>query len=249
MIPQTVAALLAFLALVAPGIFFEQRRERRRVAPTASVFREVSGIALASLSLTSVAILVSLIARAIFGDPVVDLRTWVTRGAEYFNRNFYMVVINVIAMVLLAFIIAWLADRVLLFRRKGTGKLSANSLWYQAFREDKPDDSIPWVHVELLDGSSFYGNLRGSTAGSGVDDREICLDGAYLARRKPPDKNGSHPTKVATIGGKWEYVIIRSSEIRYIKVQYLHKSTGEILQSPRRVGALARDAEGHEAKP
>jgi Family of unknown function (DUF6338) len=48
-IPQTAAALLAFLFLVAPGIVFENLRERRRPTFDQTTFREVSRVALASL--------------------------------------------------------------------------------------------------------------------------------------------------------------------------------------------------------
>jgi Family of unknown function (DUF6338) len=51
-IPQTAAALLAFPALVAPGIVFENLRERRRPSIEQTTFREISGIALASLYFT-----------------------------------------------------------------------------------------------------------------------------------------------------------------------------------------------------
>lgn len=50
MTPQTMGALAAFLALVAPGIVFELRRERRRARRAETAFREAARVALGSLA-------------------------------------------------------------------------------------------------------------------------------------------------------------------------------------------------------
>jgi uncharacterized membrane protein SpoIIM required for sporulation len=57
-IPQTVLSLVAFLFLVAPGILFELRRERRRPGRKETAFREAARTALAGLLFSVAAVLV-----------------------------------------------------------------------------------------------------------------------------------------------------------------------------------------------
>jgi hypothetical protein len=61
-IPQTILSLVAFLFLVAPGILFELRRERRRPGRKETAFREAARTALASLLFSVAAVLVLLVA-------------------------------------------------------------------------------------------------------------------------------------------------------------------------------------------
>ena len=218
MIPQTVGAFVAFLGLVAPGIFYERRRERRRALSATSTFQEVAGIALSSLVLTSVSVALLLGLRAVFGSPFVDPIVWSKSGSTYFKDHLYAIALSALGELVIAFALAWLVDVLLTRTKTPSANLRKYSLWHQAFRTDKPDNTTPWVHVELTDGSAFYGLLAANTAVDEVDNREITLYGTAMERRDPPTADGKQGPSRAI--GHWEYVIIRSSEIRYLKVQY-----------------------------
>lgn len=237
-VPQTIGAVLGFLALVAPGIIFEARQDRRRPPVRGSTFREIAQVGLASLLLTGTATTLLLAARPVLGPVVVDPRQWLRTGQAYFEENFYLVLGNVVAELALAFLLAVGADRVLRWRwRQDSGNLVKHSLWHQAFQSDKPAGAQPWVHVALTDGSSFFGFVRGSTVLAETDDREIALEGHRLTRHVGPGR------KPAVIGSRWEFVIIRAAEIRYLRVQYVDDVTGNVVWSERRARA---GSDGHE---
>jgi hypothetical protein len=71
-IPQTILALVGFLFLVAPGLVFEIRRERRRPVLEETTFREVSRTALASLVFSVLALAILAWVRAKWPESMPD---------------------------------------------------------------------------------------------------------------------------------------------------------------------------------
>ena len=229
MVPEALGAFLAFLGIVAPGIFFELRREKRRIGVTGWSFRDISAVALVGLSLTGVALALTFgFGRLFFGAArVPDPEAWAQQGGSYFSAHFYPVVIAIAAVfvvaLLLALVLAW---GVAKWGGRREGSLAKHSLWHQAFHDDAPEGATPWVHVELTDGSAFFGDRRASTEGEDVDNREITLTGPKLSYRPPRGADGA-VRDAQVIGDRWDYVVIRSSQIRYLRVQYLEIGTGK----------------------
>jgi uncharacterized protein DUF6338 len=229
MIPDALGAFLAFLGIVAPGILFELRQEKRRVGVTGWSFRDISTVALVGFALTSAATLLTFaLGRWWFGAAaIVDPKAWAQQGSKYFTDHFYLVVGDALVVFAVSLLLSLGVAKLSAKTRRNSGALAKQSLWHQAFRDDAPDGTLAWVHVELTDGSAFFGYVRANTEGEEVDKREITLTGARLSHRPAPDSNGvSQPVKV--IGDRWSHVIVRSSEIRYLRVQYIDDRTGEV---------------------
>jgi hypothetical protein len=157
-IPQTAAALLAFLFLVAPGIVFENLRERRRPTFDQTTFREVSRLALASLwfSVLSLVLLAGLRA----GVPAImpDPGRWLREGNRYVQSNYQVVGWFFLAEVLIAIGLAaawswWLG-------RGKTSDIRRISAWYKVFRHLPPTGSEPFVRVFVEGGTEYYGKVQ-----------------------------------------------------------------------------------------
>lgn len=241
MVPQTLGAVASFLALVAPGIVFELLRERRRAGFKESPFREASRVALGSLAftLTACALLVALGAavRALFGvDVVVPLDRLVNGGAAYVRSHLPLVLTSVVAELALACALAALLDLLLARRRSEVTSVQQQTAWHQVFRRDRPPGSVPWVHVHLVDGTSFFGFLRSHTASGVPEEREIVLEGVsmtYLG--KPLDGAETHVEDV--IGERWARVVIPATQIKYLRVQYRDRESGNLLDTRPRPSA------------
>ncbi|GAB3006451.1 DUF6338 family protein [Saccharothrix stipae] len=235
MVPQTLGAVASFLALVAPGIVFELLRERRRAGFKESAFREASRVALGSLvfTLSACALLVASGAsvRALFGvDVVVGLDRLVGGGAAYVRSHLMLVITSVVAELVLACAAAAAADLLLARRRSEITSVQQQTAWHQVFRRDRPPGSVPWVHVHLVDGTSFFGFLRSHTASGVPEEREIVLEGVsmtYLG--KPLDGDEAHVEDV--IGERWARVVIPATQIKYLRVQYRDRESGGLVDT------------------
>ncbi|MEU4740089.1 DUF6338 family protein [Actinosynnema sp. NPDC023658] len=241
MVPQTLGAVASFLALVAPGIVFELLRERRRAGFKETPFREASRVALGSLAFTLVActllIAVGAAVRALFGvDVVVDLDRLVDGGAAYVRAHLPLVLTSVVAELVLACAAAAALDQLLARRRREITSVQQQTAWHQVFRRDRPAGSVPWVHVHLVDGTSFFGFLRSHTASGVPEEREIVLEGVsmtYLG--KPLDGEDAHVEDV--IGERWARVVIPSAQIKYLRVQYRDQESGQLVDTRTRAPA------------
>jgi hypothetical protein len=222
-IPQTLGALIAFLTLVAPGIVFELLRERRRAGRTESVFREASRVALGSLSFSLVSTLLLLAAhgliRWIFDGTLIADPTRLATDATYVAAHVPLIAWSIIAELVLACALAVALDLLLGRHTHETTSVRQQTAWHEVFRVDRPNGAVPWVHVRLTDGTSFYGFLRSHTASGHPDEREIVLEGDGLTYVGTPVTGGQSIEKV-TIGDRWNRVIIPSTQISYLRVQY-----------------------------
>lgn len=239
-LPQTLGALAAFLMLVAPGIVFELRRERRRGGHRESAFREASRTALGSLVFSLVAIW-TVVGLEVVGAPFADVAAWSSGGWGYARQNLLLIAWTVVVELAVACGCALLADVLIARYGRELATVRKLSAWTETFRRDCPPNAVPWVHVCLEDGSSFFGSLRSYTVGDAVAEREIVLDGRGLTYVGKPLEGGDAVEKIA-MGEAWERVIIAASRITYVRVVYLQRETGE------RVAYAARRRRLEEAR-
>ncbi len=239
MIPETAGALLAFLGLVAPGLVFELLRERRRPGTTETAFREASRVALTSLVFTVGALLLLGVLHLVWPAAVVDPQQWLREGGRYVQDNYGLVALTLGLEVVLASCLAMLWHLVLSGSGHGTGRIESGGLWFQVLNRDKPRGSQVWAHVRLTDGTTFWGYVRGYTAVEKLEDRELVLEGVHLSQQEGPSRqNGSMPAR-QTVGSDWESVVLRGSDIRYLRVQY-RDNLGIRVDSARRTDAVNR---------
>ncbi|MFT7841172.1 DUF6338 family protein [Saccharothrix sp. BKS2] len=231
--PQTLGAVASFLVLVAPGIVFELLRERRRAGYKESPFREAARVALGSLTFTllSCALLLgtgALVRAAFRTDVVVPLDRLVTGGAAYARSHLTLVVTSVVAELAVACVLAALADRLLAHRGREITSVRQQTAWHQVFRHDRPPGTVPWVHVHLTDGTSFFGFLRSHTASGPPDERELVLEGTSLTYLGKPLDGGDEHVEEA-IGERWARVVVPANQIKYLRIQYRDRVTGELV--------------------
>jgi hypothetical protein len=239
MIVDSMSALLGFLAFLAPGILFELRRERRRPGIQETALREASRIGLISLVITLAALAILAAVRLVRPDWVADFRLWYATGAEYVSSNFRLVVQTLLAQVVLALLLVLLTDAWLSWKRAERARIVSGGLWFQALRQDVPPNCSVWAHVKLVDGTKFWGFVRGYSAEGGVEDREIALEGLMLTQQDP-GAAGTEALPASQIGDEWQTVLIHTSQIRYLRVQYRDLKTNELTFSARRARAMER---------
>ncbi|MEU3645615.1 DUF6338 family protein [Lentzea sp. NPDC034063] len=237
MVPQTIGALASFLALVAPGIVFELRREQRRAGAKETVFREASRVALSSLAFTVISTVILLGVHVAtskwFGWKLfVDLTALVAKP-DYVKQNVALIGYSAVAELALACALAVAFDSVLALRRRQPRSLGKQSAWVKVFREDRPKNTVCWVHVMLEDGNSFFGFMRSYDAVGDPNTREIVLEGAKLTYVGEPVTGGDEK-KTTVIGQNWERVVVPGNRIKFLRVQYLHAETGVRVDSARR---------------
>jgi len=233
-IPQTLGALAAFLALVAPGIVFELRRERRRARRTETAFREASRVALGSLVFTLASVLLltgaqqlaSLARLRLFVGP----EEWLAKGEAYAHEHVTLILVSAAVELSLACALAVGFDAVLARRRREAATVRQYTAWTEALRADRPTGSKAWVHVFLEGGSSFFGYVRSFTPSGPIAERELVLEGESLTYQGRP-LDGSEGTEKKVIGGSWHRVVIAGSKVTYLRVCYLTKD-GELVRDP-----------------
>lgn len=220
MIPTTTAQILLFLALVAPGLYFELLRERRRPAIGETAFREASRIALASILFDVAALAALAIVRIIQPSWMPDPGRWLTHPATYVRDHYALITWAALGELALALGFATLVDRL---RRRRSGDMRPGGIWFQLFRADRPDNTVPWVSLRLTDGAEIAGFLSYYVPADDPASREIALrhnaQGTGLQLRKAEDR----PIERLD---QWSDIVVRGDQISYFKVRYLPAAPG-----------------------
>lgn len=215
MVPATTVQLFLFLALVAPGLYHELLRERRRPAIGGSAFREASRIALASVLFDGAALIVLVIIRALQRAWMPDPQAWLAHPALYIRAHYVLILWAVLLWLAVAFGFATLADQL---NRGEGGNIRPQDVWFQLFRADCPVDKVPWVSLRLTDGVEIAGFLAHYVPADDPALREIALrhnaGGSGLQLRKPNDKEVERLDQ-------WSSIVVRADQISYFKVRYL----------------------------
>lgn len=214
MAPDTLAALLAFLAFIAPGLSFELLRERRRPSVEETAFREASRIALTSLLFSGGALVIVVVIRAIHRSWFVDPGTWLKSGAAYASVHLPAVGLTVMVFVGSALTLAVATD--VAFRRRAAGQIVPGSIWFSLFRQHRPQGTNPWIHIRLADETEIWGYAGDYTPEQKLDNRELLVEGPQLQyRRKGATEN--------TLLPNWSFIAVRGETISWMKVQYVAK--------------------------
>lgn len=223
MIPETAGALLAFLGLIAPGLVFEIRRERRKPPEKQTAFREAGRIALTSLVFTVVSLAV-LVPLTHTGSWLPDLRAWLADPDGYLPDHYLQVTFFLVLHVLLSCALAFTVEELL--GRRISPSMRTWGAWYHVFNSTKPAGTARvWLRVTLEDGTQFKGPLRTYTAEDAAE-RDIVLGGDPILCLPP----GADPDWGWRPLDPYDAVIIDGSRIRHVGVQYLG-AKGETLNA------------------
>jgi len=211
-IPQTLAALVAFVALVVPGLAFELLRERRRAAVEETPFREVSRIGVTSACFSSVAITLLFALHAVRPSATVDLAAWLRDGTDYAADNLGSVLGTTLMFLVVATGLAWATDQVL--RGRAEARIVGGSIWFSVFRVHRPEGARPWVHLRLSDETEIWGYAGDYSPEQKLENRELLVEGGGLQYRR---KGATEATPLPD----WSFIAVRGDSITWMKVQYL----------------------------
>jgi hypothetical protein len=218
--------LLALLGLIAPGLVYQQRRERRRPMSGESGFREASRVALSSLIFSTAALAIMLPLTSSV-QTLPDVTAWLTNPKAYLAAHYakvatFLVLVTVIACALALVIEAVIGSSV-------APQIAPVSIWYAAFRRDvPPGTSRIWVWITTDNGTQFKGPLRSYTPSEGGAVREIALGGAPMQRLAA----GNDPATTWTSLDGWDLVVVTTDDIRHFAVSYLDAQGNTLMAAP-----------------
>ncbi len=178
---SSLAALVGFLLLSAPGLVYEAVREKCRPAIEQTPLREAGRVTLASTVFTGFAALLLTFGRLIFPSSVPDPGRWIASEA-YRTAHWLPAAVLVTIGVLLACIFAALTSWLLYH---GAARMLPEPVMWLAVRKVQPQPSKVSITVRLTSGDSYSGFLRGIDYGGDTDMRMVAID-APLYRSGTP---------------------------------------------------------------
>ncbi|MFD6029086.1 DUF6338 family protein [Cellulosimicrobium funkei] len=209
MIPDSLATIVAFLLLLAPGVLWQLMQARHAPAIKETALVEASRVVLASLLATGAAGLLLLwwpwlpLYRRASADGDGAFAT-LTDVAPYLGA--------VVATSLLACTLTWVAARL---RWRTPVRIRPGRVWSRIFVDMVPPGSgQPALLVELLDGTVWRGTLEAFDSDPEDDQRNLALS-SPLARKRPGDE------KFEPKGDRGRYVIVPEPQIKSIQVTYV----------------------------
>lgn len=230
MIPNTVAAVVAFLLLVAPGVAFQLLRAGTRPETEHTSFREVSLVGLTSLFFSGFSVTALALVRAVWPAWMPDLRAWFTDPTPYVDEHYRLIARAALMEFLIALALAVLMHRLLEsrsvvpVRRRLTHALFgrnksivSTSAWHQVFGSRQTHENV-YVTVETTTGRVYAGSVVSYSVDAGNPaEREIVLGPPF---RLNGDDEMNEPNG-------WQRVIVPGSQVSAILAGYVDKSLTE----------------------
>lgn len=210
MIPTTLAAVVFFFILAAPGLSADLLRDQRiSLKEDESTFRELGRIVLGS---TFYVLLASgIVLSAAVATPWL---TWGQLGAifesDVMTGQFNLPLVGAGAgIVALACLLALGHHHYL--KRRDSEQLLRGTAWDQALRLDVPSGTTPVIRVLTEDGVVYRGQLSSYTQAKKFSERELVL-------RQPLAVEQDGQALILDYG--WQRMSIDSSSIKAMSVAY-----------------------------
>lgn len=172
MIPDSIATVLGFLFLIAPGLSYQIHRERRRPALEDTPFREASRVALWSLLLTVGSLLILGLLRWLVPSIIADPWQWLEHGRAYVKDHPRRVGLTLLLQLLLAQGLAWLVAAWAGRHERAT--IRQGDIWHKVFAIDVPPDRRVQA-VVLTKNAEYRGIVAGYTTNADLTNRELQL--------------------------------------------------------------------------
>lgn len=181
---SSLAALVGFLLLSAPGLVYEAVREKCRPAIEHTPLREAGRVTLASAVFTAAAAALLALDRLVFPWMFPDPDQWAA-SASYRKSHWLLasrtVVVGVVLACLLAGLVAW-------FLHRHAARMRPESVLWLATNTVRPKPHAVSTQVRLLGGEVYTGFLRGIDFSGDPGTRAISLDMPLLRGGVPlPD--------------------------------------------------------------
>lgn len=206
MVPDSLATLVAFLLLLAPGIFWQLQRARYRPTVKESTLIEVSRVVLTSLAATGVA--AAILAWWVWMPLYRHVESLGSSGSPVTSVPYVAAAVatSLLAcgLVLLAALVKW----------PGRAPINEGRIWSQAFVDMRPADArASFLTVELVDNTVWKGELIGFDSDPEDAQRSLAI-GPPVRRKRPAG------TEFENLDDRWRMVILPESQIKSIQVIY-----------------------------
>lgn len=211
MIPTTWLALILFLLVVSPGLFFDLLAARRRVGTVESAFREIGRVAMGSLGFTLVTLLAVLGLRQLFPRLFLDPHALILTGNTYLADHYGDVVLTIVVAASVSHALAFGLHKRLAMRDGET--IRKVSVWSKAFKQDVPDGHAVFARVRLSSGIVYTGQIENFSPEIPVADRELLLT-------KPLAVKFDAGSELTSLPDAYSRVIVPGSEVEVIAVEY-----------------------------
>lgn len=227
MIPNSIAALTAFLLLVAPGMVWQFQQARYRPTVKETVLVEAARVVLASLVATGAS------AALLFWVWVPLYHRAQDAGTAMFDAPADAVP-YVLATAATSFLACGLTLIRAAFKWPGRPPINRGRAWNQTFVDRLPEGvDRPRLIVELLDGTVWRGALQ--SFDTDPEDAHRCLVLGGTVKRKKPDDEGFEKK-----GDEGRFVILPESQIVSIQVVYAPTSNTPVERSESRFARVSR---------
>lgn len=215
--PTSWPSVLLFIALVAPGLLFDQLSERRLVRTKESAFREVSRIVVASLVFSGTALLVTLLAHHIQPRWFLDLAPAIRGGWGYVNQHLGQATATLVLGVGAAMLLAVIANSLM---GRGASMLRPQSAWSLVLKpKGLPLGWAAYAQVILTDGSVVRGKVTFFSPDHSLGDRELVLQPPIQTRAA-----GAVPGTPLELRPNLRAVVVAGKDISRLDIEYVRPS-------------------------
>ncbi|MHA7284573.1 DUF6338 family protein [Arthrobacter sp. TMS2-4] len=225
---DSLAAIISFLLIIAPGSIWELRRSRFHPGVKETALIEIARITLVSLTATSTAIAVT---AAGLWLPIY--REAQASGVDPLESSVSSVPV-VIAAVITAAIACFGTYIVALIKWGTQEQIEGIRVWHRYFVNRRPHPKIdPVLTVELVEETVWKGPLLSFDSDPEDSQRWLSLQQPMRRKRKGEEKF----TRIAT-----EFVLLPESQIKSIQLAYtpLNLGRASVAAKPARTGVKAR---------
>jgi hypothetical protein len=220
-VPNSVASLVLFVVLLAPGLVYVIVRELRSPTRSVSSFRETASVAFGSIVFNGVAIALFSLVRVELPHHTPDIGQLVRGPKDYLIGHYDYLLLWALLMLLLACAMGGIAGALAPgWVGRFTDGVSSYSAWWLLNRgDDRPEGHTVVVGCELEDGSHLIGELV--TLSTDVEesaDRDVMLR-APIEYRYP----NSIDFVTLTVSG----LVVSARQIRFLTFTYVPQAKAE----------------------
>ncbi|MBN0042259.1 hypothetical protein JN535_19080 [Cellulosimicrobium cellulans] len=226
MVPDSLAALVSFLLLLAPGIVWQLQRARYRPTVKESALIEVSRVVLASLAATGTA------ATLLSWWVWLPLYRYADTASDSSSPSPVASVPYLAGVVATSLLACGLVLFVSLAKWPGRAPINEGRIWSQAFIDLRPSNAkVTYLTVVLLDNTVWRGELLGFDSDP-EDAQRSLLIGPPVRRKRDGGKEFDH------LDDPWRMVILPESQIKSIQVFYLPTNSAAASTAQQPAGTV-----------
>lgn len=192
MLPDGLPVLVVALALV-PGWLYLRLRERRRPPSTATGLSQLLEVLAMGLLTTGISVFVLSLIPHRWLPWLIDVEAWAIVGNDYLRQNVHASVTSVVVVLAVASLVAVAIHKVVQSASSSDRFDPESSVWGYSLGS-RPEGTVPWVGLQLRDGSLIEGVLHSLSLGQEAnDERDIALTRPIRVTEKgqqaPTDSN------------------------------------------------------------